>query len=291
MIPISHFPAGGRSFARARSAVLALALALSVVLSAACATSLGRAKRFYAEGQDLARAFRTEAAVAQWKRALDEAGRACRRRPSAQAFTVKGLAEANLGRWREAERSFLAAFGFGFGDGKDWASDSALAGLAASFEGLGLEAPALRLYARLADRSGFRPAVMLAAERRTNLALAGLAGLEAKERDRSLADLLKTLDRLIDRDFACGLYHYLHAQVDGHAGELGRAYEEAVVARELGLPTEKIGRDNDNQLVYCYVRLLDSLAPAERGALAAAQAGWAAKWGWRDDRTPAWKKE
>jgi hypothetical protein len=63
------------------------------------------------------------------------------------------------------------------------------------------------------------------------------------------------------------------------------------MARELGLPSEKIGRDNDNQLVYCYVRLMSSLPAAERDAMAAAQARWAAKWGWRDDRTPAWKKE
>jgi hypothetical protein len=269
----------------------AAALLLVAALSAACLTSLGRAKRFYAEGQDRARASQTEAAVANWKRALDEAVRACRRRPSAQAFTVKGLAEASLGRWYEAEASFLRAFAFGFGEGEAWASDAALAGLAASFEERGLEEAALRLYAQLADKSDFRPAVMLAAERRTNLILARAAGAAAGEQERALAALLKTLDRLLDRDFACGLYHYLHAQVDGHLGDVRRAYEEAVMARELGLPSEKIGRDNDNQLVYCYIRLLDSLAPAERDALAAAQDRWAAKWGWRDDRTPAWKKE
>ncbi|MGZ5454987.1 MAG: hypothetical protein ACXWHJ_12215, partial [Candidatus Aminicenantales bacterium] len=80
-------------------------------------------------------------------------------------------------------------------------------------------------------------------------------------------------------------------QVDGHLGDLRRAYEEAVMAHELGLPSAKIGRDNDNQLVYCYVRLRDSLPSPEQDALTAAQGRWAAKWGWRDDRTPAWKKE
>lgn len=275
---------------RSRPARL-LALVLAVALSVSCLAPLRRAKLYYAEGQDRARAYRTEQAVACWKKALDEADRACRRRPSAQAFTVKGLAEANLGRWREAEASFLRAFALGFGDGRSWASDSALAGLAASFEELGLEAPALRVYAQLVDDSEFEPALMLAAERRTNLVLARAAELDPGERDRTLAALVKTLDRLLDRDFACGLYHYLHAQVDGHLGDLRRAYEETVMARELGLPGEKIGRDNDNQLVYCYVRLMDSLAPAERQELAAAQARWAAKWGWRDDRTPAWKKE
>ncbi|RPJ03320.1 MAG: hypothetical protein EHM31_01180 [Candidatus Aminicenantes bacterium] len=269
----------------------ALALVFVVLFSAACLTHLARAKRYYAAGQDEARAFRTGLAVASWKKALDEAGRECRRRPSAQSFTVKGLAEANLGLWREAEGSFLRAFNLGFDAGEDWASDSALAGLATSFEALDLEAPALRIYAQLVDKSEFKPALMLAAERRTNLVLARAAALDAGERGRTLAALIKTLDRLIDRDFACGLFHYLHAQVDGHLGDLRRAYEEAVMARELGLPSEKIGRDNDNGLVYCYIRLKDSLPPAEQDALTAAQSRWAAKWGWRDDRTPPWKKE
>jgi len=268
-----------------------IALLLVAALSASCLTPLGRAKRSYAEAQARARAFETGAAVALWKRALDEASLACRRSPSAQSFTVKGLIEANLGRWPEAQASFLQAFAFGFKDGEAWASDAALTGLAASFEDRGLEAAALRLYAQIVDRSEFRPALMLAAERRTSLILAGTVDLASDAKARTLAGLAKSLDRLIDRDFGCGLYHYLHAQVDGHAGDLPRAYEEAVMARELGLPSEKIGRDNDNQLVYCYVRLLDSLPAAERDALAAAQARSAAKWGWRDDRTPAWKKE
>ncbi len=266
-------------------------LVLVLALSVSCLAHLSRAKRHYAEGQDQARALQTERAIAYWGKALDEAGRECRRKPSAQAFTVKGLAEANLGRWREAEASFLKAFSLGFDEGQAWASDSALAGLAASFEELDLEAPALRIYAQLLDKSGFKPALMIAAERRTNLILARAAGLDSGEKERTFAALVKTLDRLLDRDFACGLYHYLHAQVDGHIGDIRRAYEEAVMARELGLPSEKIGRDNDNELVYCYVRLKDSLPPAERDALAAAQTRWAEKWGWRDDRTPAWKKE
>jgi len=269
----------------------AAALLLVLILSAGCLTRLGEAKRYYAEGQDHARAFRTERAVASWKRSLDEASRECLKRPSAQSFTVKGLAETNLGRWREAEASFLKAFSLGFGKGEAWASDAALAGLAASFEELGLEEAALRIYGQLLDRSDFKPALAVAAEKRTNLVLARAAGLDPKERDRTLASLLKTLERLLDRDFGCGLYHYLHAQVDGHLGDLRRSYEEAVMACELGLPSEKIGRDNDNQLVYCYIRLDDELPPAERDAFTAAHARWAKKWGWPDGRTPAWKKE
>jgi tetratricopeptide (TPR) repeat protein len=269
----------------------ALALILAVALSAACLTHLHRAKIYYAEGQDLARTMQTAQAVSSWQRALAEAREACRHSPSAQAFTVKGLAEANLGRWREAEASFLQAFSFGFKEGEAWASDSALAGLAVSFEDMGLEEPALRIYAHLVDTSEFKPALMIAADKRTSLVLARASGLEPADKSRTLAALNKSLDRLVDRDFACGLYHYLRAQVDSHLGDLRRSYEEAVMARELGLPSEKIGRDNDNQLVYCYVRLIASLPPAERAGLEEAQARWAAKWGWRDDRTPAWKKE
>ncbi len=274
-----------------RKSFPAAALVLAFALSVACLPHLRRAKQFYAEGQDEARAFRTEAAVASWKRALDEAGRECRRKPSAQAFTIKGLAETNLGRWREAEASFLKAFNLGFEAGEAWASDVALAGLAASFEELGLEAPSLRIYAQLLDKSAFKPVLMTAAERRTNLILARAAGSDPEERSRTLTGLLKTLDRLLDRDFACGLYHYLHAQIDGHLGDLRRSYEEAVIARELGLSSEKMSRDNDNQLVYCYDKLKETLPEAESRAFAAAHSGWTKRWGWRDARTPAWKKE
>jgi tetratricopeptide (TPR) repeat protein len=267
------------------------ALALVFVLSVACFPHLRKAKQFYAEGQDQARVFRTEAAVASWKRALDEAERECRRKPSAQAFTIKGLAETNLGRWRDAEASFLKAFSLGFEAGEAWASDVALAGLAASFEELGLEAPALRIYAQLLDKSAFKPVLMTAAEKRTNLVLPRAASLDPEEKSRTLTALLKTLDRLLDRDFACGLYHYLHAQVDGHSGDLRRSYEEAVIARELGLPSEKISRDNDNQLIFCYDKLKETLPAAESKAFASAHSGWTKKWGWQDARTPAWKKE
>jgi tetratricopeptide (TPR) repeat protein len=269
----------------------AAALALVLALSVSCLPHLQKAKQYYADAQDYARALRTDSAIASWKKALDEADRECRRKPSAQAFTIKGLAETNLGRWRDAEASFLNAFGLGFDEGERWASDAALVGLAVSFETFGLEAQALQIYGQLVDKSGFKPVLMTAAEKRTNLVLARSVGLDAGEKARTLAGLNKTLDRLIDRDYACGLYHYLHAQVDGHIGDLRRSYEEAVMARELGLPWEKILRDNDNQLAFCYVKLKEEL-PAEEGeAFAAAHAGWAKKWGWRDDRTPAWKKE
>jgi hypothetical protein len=70
-----------------------------------------------------------------------------------------------------------------------------------------------------------------------------------------------------------------------------KLFPVAALARELGLPLEKISRDNDNQLVYCYDKLRETLPAAESKAFAAAHSGWTKKWGWRDARTPAWKKE
>ncbi|MGZ7064993.1 MAG: hypothetical protein ACXVI6_01415 [Candidatus Aminicenantales bacterium] len=63
------------------------------------------------------------------------------------------------------------------------------------------------------------------------------------------------------------------------------------MARELGLPSEKILRDNDNQIVFCYDKLTGALPAAERDAFAVSHAAWARKWGWPDARTPAWKLE
>jgi hypothetical protein len=50
-------------------------------------------------------------------------------------------------------------------------------------------------------------------------------------------------------------------------------------------------QDNDNQLISCYDKLLETLPAAESKAFASAHPGWTKKWGWRDARTPAWKKE
>jgi hypothetical protein len=63
------------------------------------------------------------------------------------------------------------------------------------------------------------------------------------------------------------------------------------MARELGLPSEKILRDNDNQIVFCCDKLAASLGAGEREAFVAAHAAWAKKWGWKDARTPGWKME
>ncbi|MCK7583460.1 MAG: hypothetical protein MZV65_53295 [Chromatiales bacterium] len=151
-----------------------------------------------------------------------EAERASRNRPSAQLFTVKGLAEANLGLWREAEASFLRAFRLGFDKAEAWAADAALAGLAASFEELGLEAAALR-HLRPARRQVGVQAGPDVRGRAADEPRPGRSGKASSPRSANgpWPRCLKTLDRLCDRDFACGLFHYLHAQVDVHLDDSG----------------------------------------------------------------------
>ncbi|HYA48487.1 MAG TPA: hypothetical protein VEG35_02205, partial [Burkholderiales bacterium] len=261
------------------------------VLCASCLTHLGNAKAAYAEAQEFSRQYRTEQAAAAYKQALAEASLEAAKKPSAQAFMLKGLAEVNLGLWGDAESSFVKAAGQGFGEGEAWASDVALLGLAVSFQELGFREPCLRVYENLVGKSSFKPVRLAAAERYADLTLARTLVLADAERARALADLVRTVERLEASDFACGYYHYLHAQAEGHRGDFRRGYEETVMARELGLPSEKILRDNDNQLIFCYDKLTAALGGAERTAFETAHAAWAKKWGWKDARTPGWKTE
>ena len=268
-----------------------VAVTIIVVLaSAGCLGHLRNAKGAFTEAQELGRSYQTEASIAAYKRARAEAELESRSRPSAQAFTIKGMAEVNLGLWKDAEASFVKAFGLGFESGEEWAADVSLLGLAVSFEELGFRDQAFRVYENLTAKSRFKPVKLAAAGRYIGLGLARALVLGDAEKKRALAALLTSIDRLETADFASGAYHYYHAQVESHRGDWRRSYEEAVMARELGLPSEKILRDNDNQIVFCYDRLTEALPAAERGVFEAAHAGWTKKWQWADARTPAWKK-
>jgi len=269
----------------------AVSAALILLLTASCASHLRQAKSAYVRGQELARAHRTGEALSAYKRAAQEAGLESRRNPSAQAFMVKGMAEASLELWRDAEASFLAAFGLGFEPGRAWASDASLLGLAVSFEELGLGDSATGVYERLLAKSSYEPVRMAAVQRYVDLAAARALTLAPVEKSRALARIVTAIDKLEANNYACGLYHYYHGQVESHRGDYRRSYEECVIARELGLPYEKVLRDNDNQIVFCYDRLVSSLPEAERGAFSEAHGAWAAKWGWKDARTPGWKKD
>ena len=140
-------------------------------------------------------------------------------------------------------------------------------------------------------RSKFGPVRQAAAGKHVDLGLARALALDETDRDRALAGLAKDVGRLLDDDFASGFAHYLLSQVLSHRAELRGSYEEAVMARELGLPSEKILRDNDNQIVFCRDRIREGLAPDERSGFDAAHKTWTKRWGWRDARTPPWKEE
>ena len=275
--------------ARAGRGAFGLALALAVLWG--CASPLKEAKLHFARAQEHDRRYEAGPAVAAAQRALLEAEAAARKDPSSQAYTLKGLAEVRLGRWPEAAESFRRAFAFGFSPAEAWAADTALLGAALAFEASGLPESAGRAYAHLMGRSRFGPVRQAAAGKHVDLGLARALALNEKDRDRALAGLAKDVGRLLDDDFASGFAHYLLSQVLSHRAELRGSYEEAVMARELGLPTEKILRDNDNQIVFCRGRIRDALPAGERAAFDAVHETWTKRWGWRDARTPPWKKE
>lgn len=276
---------------RGRPGRQALLTALVFALLWGCASPLKEAKLQYSRAQEYDRRYESGQAVAAAKRALLEAEAAARKDPSAQAYTLKGLAEVRLERWPDAAESFRLAFALGFASGEQWAADAALLGAALSFEASGLEESAGRAYAHLMGRSRFAPVRQAAAGKHVDLGIARALALNEKEREKTLAGLAKDVGRLLENDFASGFAHYLLSQVLSHRAELRGSYEEAVMARELGLPTEKVLRDNDNQIVFCRDRIRDALPQDEKDRFDAVHEAWTKRWGWRDARTPPWKKE
>lgn len=264
---------------------------LAVLLLAGCSSHFKQAKFHYSEGQLRARAYETAQAAASYKRALLEAEKAVRSSPSAQAFTLKGLAEAALEKWPDAETSFLQAFLLGFAEGEEWARDVARLGLASSLDELGLKDAALRSIVDLVNHAKFKPARLEAARRYADLSLAAASRLDNKEKTNALAAVAKTLEKLIDGDFACGFYHYLLSQTESHREDYRKSFEEAAISRELGLPTEKVLRDNDMQIVFISRKMKERLSPDEWKAFEELVGRWTRKWGWKNSLTPNWKTE
>jgi hypothetical protein len=114
---------------------------------------------------------------------------------------------------------------------------------------------------------------------------------EGKEREKLLTSALKTAQKLSDKDLSCGFYHYLQSQVYSHLADYRKSFEGAVMARELGLPTEEILRDNDLQIIFCYRRLKEELSAGEWEDFQTRYLAWMKKWKWRGPETPEWKKE
>lgn len=260
-----------------------------IALFSACASHLRDAKLDFARGEELARVYETEDAIASFKRAREEATNQVKKDPSAQAYLIKGLAELKLDLWKEAKNSFLKANAFGFEKGEEWASQLSLYGLASTLLEMGLEEPASDIFQSLLERSKIRPVTRLAAQNHVEIELKKALGAELPDREKRLKELLKTTDKLITKDLSCGFYHYLQSQVLTHLQEFKKSFERAVLARELGLPTEQILRDNDNQIVYCYRELKKRLQPEQWRSFEAGYLEWVKRWEWKGPEMPTWR--
>jgi len=255
-----------------------------------CVSHLQEAKFYYARGQRFSHAYNTEQAISSFKKALREATLEARRNPSSQAFMLKGMAALELKLWDKAEQSFVEAFSYGFENGQEWAKEISLLGLALSFEELGLEDTASTIYAYLIQRSKLRQILLVASQRFTDMTLESALRKEAKEKEKSLTALLKSTTRLVGKDMSCGFFHYLLSQIYSHLALYRKSFEEAVMAKELGLPTKKIFRDNDLQIVFCYQRLKEELIPEEWKEFDVLYSNWLQRWNWPGATTPDWKK-
>jgi len=268
---------------------LLLLILLAVFLSS-CASHLRDAKFYYVQAQGFSRVYQTEKAVASFKKSLEEAEKEAAKKPSAQAFMAKGLAELHLSLWEEAEQSFLAAFSYGFDDGQEWAAVVSLFGLATSMQEMGLEDSAFQIYAYLVDKSKLKPVTVFAAQKYTELALQEALEEEGRQKEKQLSGLLKKVENLTKKDLSCGFFHYLQSQVLSHMGEYRKSFEEAVMAKELRLPTQEILRDNDLQIVFCFQRLREEMSQEEREKFHALYLEWVRRWRWPDPEIPDWKK-
>jgi len=264
-------------------------IAVLLVSVSACTSHLKEAKLYYTQGEDYARVYDTQKATASFKRAREEAESQVKKDPSAQAYMIKGLVELNLDLWEEAKDSFLKANAFGFEKGEEWASQLSLFGLASTLREMGLEESASDIFQSLLDRSKVKQVTLLAAQNHVDIELNRALGVKTSDREKHLKALLKTTDKLITKDLGCGYYHYLQSQVLAHLQEFRKSFERAVMARELGLPTEQIFRDNDNQIVYCYQELKKQYQAEQWVSFEALYLDWVKRWGWKGPETPTWQ--
>jgi tetratricopeptide (TPR) repeat protein len=262
----------------------------SVWLFSSCTSHLENAKFYYVQAQEFSRAYRTETAIGSYKKTLEESLKQVEKKPSSQAFMLKGLAELHLNQWEDSEQSFLAAFSYGFEEGQEWAEWVSLFGLASAMEELGLSQSAFQIYDHLVDKARLKPVTIFAAQKYVDMALQRGLREEDSQRKRYLTGLFREVEKLTNRDLSCGFYHYLQAQILGHMRDYTRSFEESVMARELGLPTLEIYRDNDLHVVFCYQRLKQDLAPTDWEKFQELYQQWTRRWNWPDPETPDWKK-
>jgi len=263
---------------------------LAILTFVDCTSSLQKAKISFVQAQTFDRSFKTEQADGLYKKTLEELKREIRKKPSAQVYLLKGLVEVKLGKWAEAEDSLRLAASLGEEKAESWAKEVSLYGLALTLEQQGFDQSAGRLQAILADKGKFSPVVMAAVGQLVDYRLKFLTEASSSQRDRILSDSIKVVEKVLAEDPACGYYHYLLAQLLSHQKKYLESFEEAVVARELGLPSEKILRDNDNQMIFCYQQLKQSTSQDDFSHFYKMYNSWTKKWGWPDELTPDWKR-
>lgn len=280
-------------FAARRSvqSFLFLVFLLLLLSVSGCISHLREAKIHYAQGQKISRLYDTEQAIAFFKLSLNEAVKEVKKHPSAQAYMLKGMAELSLKMWKEAEESFRNAFSYGFEEGEEWAQQLSLFGLASALEELGVEEPTFRIYSYLTQKSKLKPVTIMASQKYVESLLEQALREKGEEREKLLKEALKTAEKLVEKDLSCGFYHYLQSQVYSHLADYKKSFEEALMARELGLPTQEIFRDNDLQIVFCYRKLKEMLSAEKWEEFHALYMEWVKRWKWGGPETPVWKEK
>jgi hypothetical protein len=273
-----------------RKKIAPLFLLLIACIFSSCTSHLNDAKFYYVQAQEFSRSYKTEIAIGSYKKSLEEAKKEVAKNPSSQAYMLKGLAELHLNLWEESKQSFLAAFSFGFDKGQEWAEWVSLFGLASAMREMGLNQSAFQIYSHLVDKSRLKPVTIFAAQKYTDMVLQKALREKGKQRERLLSGLFREVEKLTNKDLSCGFYHYLQSQVLSHMSDYRRSFEESVMARELGLPTQEIFRDNDLQIVFCYQRLKEELSAGDWEEFHILFLQWIKRWNWPNPETPDWKK-
>lgn len=266
-----------------------LILILNLFFLTSCVSHLKQSKSFYSRGGELEREYKMGMAYFVYKRAHEKACLQVKNKPSAQAYMMKGLSEIELEMWDEAEKSFLKAFDYGFEKGEEWAQNISLFSLAKSMEEFGLEQSAAEIYDYLLSKSKLKPVSMLSVEKYSEFVIQKALKTD-DEPYKTLEKLLKKVNKLTEKDLSCGFYHYIESQVLSHMEHYRQSFEQAVMARELGLPTLEVFRDNDNQIVFCFRMLKNKLTEKEWKEFESIYNEWIKKWGWEGPESPDWKR-
>jgi hypothetical protein len=268
-----------------------LVFLIAIVVSfLACSSSLREAKLYFTRGLEHQQQYQTAQARSFFKKAKAAAEAGLNTQPGAQLYVIKGLAEIQLKEWSAAKRSFSLAYSLGFEKGEKWAAEVALFGLAQTLEEFGLPSPAFQIYDYLVSRSQFNPIILLAAENYVDISLSRSLSLTGKEKEEALRRLHSRIKKLIRQNYHQGFYHYLSSQILSHQQRYRESFEAAVIARELGLPSEEIWRDNDQQLIFCFRQLKKKLPAKEWATFAHLYQQLIANWGWVNEETPPWMK-